>query len=29
MVKKRVILTFLKKLKIVRYLKEEMFGNYI
>ena len=29
MVKKLVILTFLNKLKIVRYLKEEMFGNYI
>ena len=29
MVKKIVILTFLNKLKIVRYLKEDMFGNYI
>ena len=29
MVKKLVILTFFQKLKIVRYLKEEMFGNYI
>ncbi len=29
MVKKIAILSFFNKIKIVRYLKEEMFGNYI